>query len=168
MQNKASTLSILGIVFGGLGLLVSFIPCLGTLAIFPAILGLILSIPGFRQDRRNGASKTAGIVGIVCSSIGILVSGGQMLFFKKVGSEAAKEINIEYDSCDKILAAFETTIKELNEIKKDENPEFSDMSKLIKLTTKVAKLGKRSEELQCKEDEDFKTKMQELEKLIDE
>ena len=63
-------LGIAGLVLGILAAIISFVPCLGMYAVFPGIIGLILSIISIIQANKAGAAKGMAIAGLICSIVG--------------------------------------------------------------------------------------------------
>jgi hypothetical protein len=78
-------LGIIGCVIGGLSLLLSFVPCVGALALWPGILGVILSGVGLAVA---GKSKTLPIVAL-CISV---ASVGMALYQRQQIVDAAKDV----------------------------------------------------------------------------
>ncbi len=85
-------LGIAGLVLGILAAVVSFVPCLGMYAMFPGIIGLILSIISIVQANKAGAAKGMAIAGLVCSIVGIAIAGWQYSKLKAVGEEFKETI----------------------------------------------------------------------------
>jgi hypothetical protein len=80
-------LGIAGLVLGILAAILSFVPCLGMYAIFPGIIGLVLSIISIIQANKAGAAKGMAIAGLVCSIVGIAIAGWQYSKLSAVGEE---------------------------------------------------------------------------------
>jgi hypothetical protein len=80
-------LGIAGLVLGILAAIVSFVPCLGMYAMFPGIIGLVLSIISIIQANKAGAAKGMAIAGLVCSIVGIAIAGWQYSKLAAVGEE---------------------------------------------------------------------------------
>lgn len=80
-------LGIAGLVLGILAAIVSFVPCLGMYAMFPGIIGLVLSIVSIIQANKAGAAKGMAIAGLVCSIVGIAIAGWQYSKLSAVGEE---------------------------------------------------------------------------------
>lgn len=78
-------LGIIGCVLGGLSLLLSFVPCVGALALWPGILSVILSGVGLAVA---GKSKTLPIVALCVS----LASVGMAMYQRQQIADAAKDI----------------------------------------------------------------------------
>lgn len=169
MQAKTSIISIIGIVLAIISLLIAFIPCIGTLALIPAIIAVILSIIGYNQDKNGGASTTAAITGIVCGALALLVSGGQTFFLGKAGSEIATEVKVEYENCDELLSDFQKTIDEMSELKNmnEDDMQMSEISKLIRTTAKIASIKTKAGKMGCEEDEEFAKKMEEISSVLE-
>lgn len=82
-------LGIAGLVLGILAAVVSFVPCLGMYAIFPGIIGLVLSIISIVQANKAGAAKGMAIAGLVCSIVGTSIAGWQWYAINKAVNEVA-------------------------------------------------------------------------------
>lgn len=80
-------LGIAGLVLGILAAILSFVPCLGMYAMFPGIIGLVLSIISIIQANKAGAAKGMAIAGLVCSIVGIAIAGWQYSKLSAVGEE---------------------------------------------------------------------------------
>ena len=85
-------LGIAGLVLGILAAVVSFVPCLGMYAMFPGIIGLVLSIISIIQANKAGAAKGMAIAGLVCSLVGIAIAGWQYSKLKAVGEELKESL----------------------------------------------------------------------------
>jgi hypothetical protein len=101
-------LGIIGCVLGGLSLLLSFVPCVGALALWPGILSVILSGVGLAVA---GKSKTLPIVALCIS----LASVGMALYQRQQIADAAKDI-------EKLGKDFEKNLKENMNKMKDFKP----------------------------------------------
>ncbi len=66
-------MGIISVVFGGLSILFSFVPCLGAYAMYSGVLAAILSIVALVMANSAKASKMMAIIGLVVSlgSVGI-------------------------------------------------------------------------------------------------
>ncbi len=85
-------LGIAGLVLGILAAVVSFVPCLGMYAMFPGIIGLVLSLISIIQANKAGAAKGMAIAGLVCSLVGIAIAGWQYSKLKAVGEELKESL----------------------------------------------------------------------------
>ncbi len=83
-------LGIAGLVLGILAAILSFVPCLGMYAIFPGIIGLILSVISIVQANKAGAAKGMAIAGLVCSLVGSSIAVWQYMKIKD-GLDQLKE-----------------------------------------------------------------------------
>ena len=79
-------MGVASLVLGILSLIVSFVPCCGTLAIIPAIIALILGIVEVVKKSKAGQPKGMGIAGIVLSAISVIVI---IVWFIVFGAAAA-------------------------------------------------------------------------------
>lgn len=100
-SNAGKALGIAGLISGILAAVVSFIPCLGVYAVFPGIIGLVLSIISMVQASKANAAKGLAIAGLVCSLVGSSIAVYQYFAIKsgveKFGKELDK-INKEYNT----------------------------------------------------------------------
>lgn len=64
-------MAVAGLVLGIMAIVISFIPCIGLLAIMPAILGIIFSVVGLSQAKKTGQGKGMAIAGLVLSLLAI-------------------------------------------------------------------------------------------------
>lgn len=107
-------LGIIGCVLGGLSLLLSFVPCVGALALWPGILSVILSGIGLAVA---GKSKTLPIVALCVS----LASVGMALYQRQQIADAAKDI-------EKLGKDFEKGMKNAaDEMKRQQDEAFKKM-----------------------------------------
>ncbi len=95
-SNAHQTLGILGLVFGIIALVISFIPCLGIYALFPGIIAVILSIIGLVLANKNGITKKGLIIAaLVISVLATLIAGYQfyvITYYAKSFHEASSYI----------------------------------------------------------------------------
>jgi len=89
-SGAVTALSVVGLVFGLIGMLGSFIPCIGALAFYigiPAAIasGLALGI-AYTQD----AKRTFAIVALTISLIGVVISGWQYYSIASAGRSAIR------------------------------------------------------------------------------
>jgi hypothetical protein len=82
-------LGIAGLVLGILAAIISFIPCLGTWAIVPGIIAIILSAISLSQASKAGASKGLAIAGLVCGIVGTAIAGWQWYVLSSGAMQAA-------------------------------------------------------------------------------
>ena len=68
------TLGVISLIIGILGLLFSFIPCLGALAIYLSSPAFICGVIAIYFARKANASITLSVAGVVLSIIGIVIS----------------------------------------------------------------------------------------------
>lgn len=106
-------LGIAGLVLGILAAVVSFVPCLGMYAMFPGIIGLILSIISIIQANKAGAAKGMAIAGLVCSLVGIAIAGWQYSKLKAVGEEFKE--TLEHLDTAKLRQEMEAAIQQVTD-----------------------------------------------------
>lgn len=76
-SGTVTVMSVIGFVFGLIGMLGSFIPCLGSFAFFIGIPAAIISVIGLFIAYSRNAKKTFAIVAVTISLIGVVISGWQ-------------------------------------------------------------------------------------------
>ncbi len=109
-SNAGQALGIAGFVLGLLALIISFIPCLGTYALFPGIIAVIFSAIALSQASKANASKGLIIAALVISLLGSIIASYQYYALKQVAnnlenvskqlqeaSEDLEEFNDEFD-----------------------------------------------------------------------
>lgn len=166
MENKTNGLSIGGMVVGIVSLLLSFIPCIGIFGGILALVGLVLSIIGYRSAKDYGGPTTMAIVGMVVSGLAILIALAWGTFIAKAGNSVATPLEVE--TCDEVLAEMEKTVKQMETIEeKGDDAGFGDISTIVNATTRMVSIQKAAEDMGCNEDPEFKAKMDELVKKVD-
>lgn len=70
-------LGIAGFVVGVVAMILSFVPCFGMYALFPGIIGIVLSAVSIKQASKANAAKGLAIAGLVCSLLGTAIAYGQ-------------------------------------------------------------------------------------------
>jgi uncharacterized membrane protein HdeD (DUF308 family) len=119
-QNKSNSykvISIIALVLGICAFVFSFVPCLGTWAVFPGVIALVLGIIGFLQARKINAPKGLAIAGIILAFLGSTVAIWQMSAIDsaiKETDKALKESSVEMEKLEKDLekTASETTTED--------------------------------------------------------
>ncbi len=82
---------VAGLVLGIVALALSFIPCIGLIALIPAIVAVPLGAVGFAQSRKSGQGKGMGLASLV---IGIAAAAWIPLYhFVVLPAMVVKEIN---------------------------------------------------------------------------
>ncbi|HCV51108.1 MAG TPA: hypothetical protein DGP89_07155 [Saprospirales bacterium] len=166
MENKTNGLSIGGMVVGILSLLISFIPCIGVLGGLIGVVGLILSIIGYRSAKDSGGPTTIAIVGIVLSALAIIIALAWGTFMSRASNNATTPLEIE--TCEEVLAEMKKTTSEMKVLQdKGDDAGFGDLSLIINSTTKLISIQKAAEEMSCNNDPEFKAKMDEFAKEIE-
>jgi hypothetical protein len=89
-SGAVTALSVIGLVFGLIGMLGSFIPCLGALAFYISIPAAIVSGIALGIAYSQKAKKTFAIVALTISLIGVVISGWQAFSITSLGNSAYK------------------------------------------------------------------------------
>jgi len=84
-SGAVTALSVIGLVFGLIGMLGSFIPCIGSLAFFVGIPASIISAIALIVAYLQKAKKTFAIVALTISLIGVIISGIQYFAITSAG-----------------------------------------------------------------------------------
>jgi hypothetical protein len=131
-RNTSQGLGIAGFVLGILALIISFIPCIGLLALVPGILAITLSAIGYIQADKLNASK--GII-IAALIISILGSGNAFRVYRntaphieKFGKEIQKAMEEDFDesNMEELERAMEKLEGEIEEITDETLKDVSD------------------------------------------
>jgi len=88
-------MGVASLVLGIVGLVFSFIPCLGSWGIFLTVPGVILGAVGLASAAKKNAPKGLAIAGLVCSIIGSAIAGYQWYVLHKA-SDAITEFGTEF------------------------------------------------------------------------
>lgn len=147
-----NTLSIVAIVLGGLGFLLSLIPCIGFFSIPLGVIGLILAVIAYFKAKDNGDKKTLPIVALCISVLPLLVSVIWYFTFN-----AMSDRNQEYtyiQDCDSLrieIEKMETEIEQLEqEIEESEDTSmFGMLSDFTSMSKKMVKMQQNAEDLGC-------------------
>ncbi|MCJ7483275.1 MAG: hypothetical protein MUO31_09955 [Thermodesulfovibrionales bacterium] len=91
-SGTVTALSVIGFVFGLIGMLGSFIPCIGSLAFFVSIPAAIISGIALIIANNQKAKKTFAIVALTISLIGTVISGFQYFSIVAAGESARHEL----------------------------------------------------------------------------
>lgn len=83
-------LGIAGFVLGLVALIISFVPCLGTWALIPGVVGIILSAIALSMATRGNGAKGLIIAALIVSIIGTGIAGYQWYFWNQVATEATE------------------------------------------------------------------------------
>lgn len=121
MQNKVliTTLSIIGLLFGFIGLVLSFLP-LGTIDLIPAFVGLLFGLCCYFLAKKSGIRKKLITTVILISLAAILISVFTLLFVKnKVAEDEVFEEKIE-QSAEEAVEDLEEAFEDLEELEDEE------------------------------------------------
>ena len=84
------------LVIGIIATMVGFIPCVNTLVILPAIVGLILGIISFRKKREEDQSSGIALAGIILNALPLIVMTSFLILAMVTGdSYAVNEMIIQ-------------------------------------------------------------------------
>lgn len=91
-SGTVTAISVVGFIFGIIGMLGSFIPCLGSLAFYIGIPAAIISALALGIAYSQKARKTFAIVALTVSCIGVIISGWQYFSIIAAGQKAKEKI----------------------------------------------------------------------------
>jgi len=91
-SGTVTALSVIGLVFGLIGMLGAFIPCIGSLAFYIGIPAAIISAIGLGVAYSQNAKRTFAIVALTISLIGVVISGWQYFSIISAGEKARQEL----------------------------------------------------------------------------
>jgi len=91
-SGTVTALSVVGFVFGLIGMLGSFIPCLGSLAFFIGIPAALVSGIALAVAYSQKAKRTFAIVAVTISLIGVVISGWQYFTIVSAGEKARQHL----------------------------------------------------------------------------
>lgn len=109
-------LSIIGLVLGVCALLFSFIPCLGTLAFWPGVVAIIISVIGLVVST---SSKALPITAVVVAALGTGIAYWQGTRIKDAVQEGVKQGQQAIDDAKKIN---DENIKKMQDAMKNMKP----------------------------------------------
>lgn len=92
-SGTVTALAVVSLIFGTIGLLCSWIPCVGTMAIWAAIPATICGGVAFYLAKTKGCSIGLPVAAFVVSALGLIISAIQIIAFSsvvKVASDAAE------------------------------------------------------------------------------
>ena len=90
-SGTVTAMSVVGFVFGLIGMLGSFIPCIGSLAFYIGIPAALISAIALGIAYSQNAKKTFAIVAVTISLIGVVISGWQYFSIISAGKNAERE-----------------------------------------------------------------------------
>lgn len=97
-SGAVTAMSVVGFVFGLIGMLGSFIPCIGSLAFYIGIPAALISAIALGIAYSQNAKKTFTIVALTISLIGVIISGWQYFSIISAGEKAKQELQKMYQS----------------------------------------------------------------------
>jgi hypothetical protein len=92
-SGTVTAMSVIGFVFGLIGMMGSFIPCIGSLAFYIGIPAALISAIGLFIAYSQQAKKTFAIVAVTISLIGVVISGWQYFSIISAGKNIQREMN---------------------------------------------------------------------------
>lgn len=151
------TLGILGIVFGGIALFMSF-TCVGYMALVPSVAAIILSIFSLKKAKESNGNRNLGVAALVISSVATVIALlwlavlGSATFWKdaiskKKGQKYKIELKVDdnkdIDDSDDI---------EFNEALKELEGELEDLEGIVdsSVSKKIIKAVKNAKEASVK------------------
>ncbi len=81
VKNTGHGMGVAALIIGILSVIVALIPCLGLMAFFTAIVGVVLGAIGISQASRAEAPKGMALGGLITGAVALLISIAQIVFF---------------------------------------------------------------------------------------
>lgn len=114
-SGTATALAVVSIIFGTIGLLGSFIPCLGTAAIFVAIPAALCGAGATYIAKTKGSSIGLPVASLVVSLLGVIISGIQIMAINAVFSAADDGIKALDEELQRDRKALQEQIQDANQ-----------------------------------------------------
>lgn len=89
-SGTVAALSVIGLVFGLIGMLGSFIPCIGALAFYISIPAAIVSGIALGIAYSQKAKRTLAIIALTISLIGVVISAWQYFSITSVAKQVSR------------------------------------------------------------------------------
>ena len=149
-----NTLAIVALVLGGLGFLLSIIPCIGFFSVPLGVIGLIIGAIAYFKAKDNGDKTTLSIVALVFSFLPLLISTIWYFTFSSNFSgfnrdfsniQSCDTMKMEIDRINFVTDSIETVLE-----KDDAGASvFGGMSTITSLSIKMVKLHEQADQLGC-------------------
>lgn len=111
-------MAVASLVLGIVGLVISFIPCLGSYGLLLTLPGIVLGAIGLSSAAKKNAPKGLAIAGLVCSIIGSVIAGYQCYVLNKATDAATDFANKLNESMNQASKEAENAKKAAMEIDK--------------------------------------------------
>jgi predicted PurR-regulated permease PerM len=154
-QNNGQGFGVASLVIGLVAFLLSFIPCIGIIAVFIGTAAIVFGAVSIAKANSASGSKGLGIAGVSLGTVALVVSLLWVMFFIKLGTKA----NIE----EKIQSFFEWTD---NQSQIDEPTD--DMKSLDDLENALDELEGVRQEVEKAMNDSTKEMQQEVKKALEE
>jgi len=80
-RNTGHGMGVAALIMGIISIVVAFIPCIGLLAFFTAIVAIVLGAIGISQASRAQAPRGMGLGGLITGALALVISVAQIVFF---------------------------------------------------------------------------------------
>ena len=87
-RNSGQGLGVASLVLGIISFVVAFIPCIGLLALFTALIAIVLGAIGISQASRNDSPKGLMMGGLIVGVIALFISILQIVVFAGLSEKA--------------------------------------------------------------------------------
>ncbi len=81
IKNTGHGMGVAALIIGVLSVIVAFIPCLGLMAFFTAVVAVVLGAIGISQASRAEAPKGLALGGLITGAVALMISIAQIVFF---------------------------------------------------------------------------------------
>jgi hypothetical protein len=150
-NQPSNTLAIIGLILGIIAIIFAFIPCIGTLAFIPGVIGLILGVISYMKAKDEGHPKGMPIGVIVVSLVACAISAFQIFTIGTMASGMKSEMK-DYTTCDEVKVDYENVKKEMEALTKEmenDNASFSAIRTMTSLGMKLGHIQGEAERLEC-------------------
>jgi len=89
-SNAGQNLGVAALIVGILTFVLAVIPCIGTLAIIPGIVAIVLASVGLSQASRSDAPKGMQVAGLVIGIIALMIAFSQIFVAGRLASDSGK------------------------------------------------------------------------------
>jgi hypothetical protein len=157
--NRPKTMSVLGLlslICGILALLISFVPCVGMIAIPGSIIGILMALVGWGMAGKANQGKGLPISGLIVNVLSILVMVGWLVFFA-ANSKSTTQQEVETADAIQIPAGQLCREYRTNVVKADEDykGKVLEVTGQVKLVSKerigrlTVELGGQTDTIDC-------------------
>ncbi|MEY3396021.1 MAG: hypothetical protein RL346_2258, partial [Verrucomicrobiota bacterium] len=114
-SGTATALAVVSIIFGTIGLLGSFIPCLGAFAIYVALPAALCGAGAIYAAKTKGSSIGLPVASLVVSVLGVIISAFQIMAINAAAKAAGDGIKALDEELQRDRKALQEQIQDANQ-----------------------------------------------------